>query len=70
MKAIREALDLMKEIQGYSSADIHAAAMAEVEAIENAAKAFSQGDPRVAWNQQAWDDALDLMESIAKERQS
>lgn len=36
-KKIREALDLMKEIQGYSTADIHAGAIAEVEAIEKAA---------------------------------
>lgn len=37
-KAIREALALMKEIRGYSSADVHARAVAELEAIERAAK--------------------------------
>lgn len=37
-KKIREALDLMKEIQGHSTVDMHAGALAEVEAIEKAAK--------------------------------
>ena len=43
------------------------AAAKELEAIEKAAKGLSQKTTEGEWNMALWDDAIDLMESIAKE---
>lgn len=71
-KAIREALGLMKEIQGHSSAEIHAAAIAEVEAIEQAAETLAASDvsPLGHTPQDECDRAQALMETIAEENAS
>jgi hypothetical protein len=71
-KPIRDALALMKEIQGHSSAEIHAAAMEAVEAIEQAAETLAAADvsPLGHMQQDECDRAQALMETIAEENAS
>jgi hypothetical protein len=42
-------------------------ALVELAAIRRAARGLSQTDPRQPWDQDRWDDALFLIEQIAKE---
>jgi len=70
LKKIREAVDLLRDVPGRSIifANVADAAEAEIAALEKAAMGLSQRAPLAAkWNQDAWDDALEHMESIAKE---
>lgn len=63
-KAIRQALRLMQEIQGHSTALTHAAALAELEAIEKAAADISKPTHRAT---EDYFKAQELMAAIARQ---
>lgn len=65
--ALNEALYQLEDLTRESGNDLPATARAELEAIRKAATGLAQRTRAAVWDQDAWDDGLTLMESIAEE---